>query len=86
MQVGSDRPVALSKLLFRIWLGTTAGSVLIAALFLLIPNELIEHVGFTRVFTYALSFVLAVAIVTLPLPIAAAIVDARARRNARAQK
>ena len=68
-----------SRVLFRVWLGAIAATVLLELIWLAIPNEWL-HFGRKTVLTYGVTLLLIVATVTLPLLVLAAASDRRARR------
>lgn len=57
MQLGSTQLRILSKVLFRMWLGAIAASVVLASMFFAIPNEVLDHFGTRGLVAYAVPFV-----------------------------
>ena len=71
---------SLSRNLALAWFGLVGVATVAGALFVFIPNEALTTFGRLRCMTYALAFILLVAIVGLPLLVAAALLNRKGRR------
>jgi hypothetical protein len=69
----------LSRSLSAGWFALLAASLSLVGLVLVVPNELVDHVGRDQVFWLGAGLVLVIALVCSPLLIAAAIVGTRSR-------
>ena len=75
-----SRLKSVSRYLALAWFGLVGVATVAGVLFVFVPNEALTAFGRERCMTYALAFILLVAIVGLPLLVAAALLNRKGRR------